>query len=109
RPQDGLPSPTDPLLDFSVVFGFQLLPWPGQALTDDIIADRNNGHTTFDDGDGKVFDMTGQSAITAEQDPTAAGLGWQLTSRDPAEIDILPEPGAIVIWSLGAIGLCIPA
>jgi hypothetical protein len=35
---------------------------------------------------------------------------WTTASSDPAHLNIItPEPGSIIVWSLGALGLCIPA
>jgi hypothetical protein len=52
------------------------------------------------------YDLAGQTQLT--RDLTHPN-GFFDQSSDPANIDILPEPGAIVIWSLGALGLCVPA
>jgi hypothetical protein len=93
---------------FNIFFGTNLdQTWPGAALNGVNIIKQNNSHTPADDFPGLVYDLVGTSKIS-----NAGGgsdNGFPLISADPADINIAPEPGAIVIWSLGALGLCIPA
>jgi hypothetical protein len=99
--------PLIPPVGSAVAFGMFRQTWPGSQLTNDI-KQQTNPETTF--SDGFKYDFVGKSSLSPETNAHDILQGWTTASSDPAHLNVVtPEPGAIVIWSLGALGLCIPA